>query len=48
MFNFLEYPRLMLALKRKRGLVWEIAFSTKQPDQLSYLISKAISEATAA
>lgn len=34
MFNFLEYPRVVIALKRKLGLVRDIAFSTQRPDEL--------------
>lgn len=34
MFNFLEYPRLVIALKVKQGLVGDIAFSTRQPEEL--------------
>ena len=33
-FNFLEYPRVVLTLKKKKGPVQEIAFSTKEPDQV--------------
>jgi hypothetical protein len=34
MFNFLEYPRVVIALKRKKGLVRDIAFSTRQPEEV--------------
>ena len=48
LFNFLEYPRVVIALKKPRGPVWEIAFSTRQPEQLISLITAAITqEATA-
>jgi len=33
-FNFLEYPRVVVALKRKRGLVRDLSFSTCQPEQV--------------
>jgi Ca2+/Na+ antiporter len=33
-FNFLEYPRVVIALKRKRGLVSDLSFSTRQPEQV--------------
>ena len=33
-FNFLEYSRVVLALKRKRGLVCDLSFSTRQPEQV--------------
>ena len=38
MFNFLEYPRLVVALKERQGPVREIAFSTKHPDELMRLV----------
>jgi hypothetical protein len=38
MFNFLEYPRLVIALKVKQGLVRDIAFSTRQPEELMRII----------
>ena len=34
MFNFLEYPRVVIALKRKLGLVRDIAFSTQHPEEV--------------
>lgn len=34
MFNFLEYPRVVMALQQKQGPVSEIAFSTQQPGQV--------------
>lgn len=40
MFNFLEYPRIVIALKVKKGLVRDIAFSTRQPDEVTRLIQK--------
>jgi len=33
-FNFLEYPRVVVALKQKRGLVYDLSFSTRQPEQI--------------
>lgn len=33
-FNFLEYPRVVIALKQKRGLVRDLSFSTSQPEQV--------------
>lgn len=33
-YNFLEYPRVVIALKRKRGLVCDLSFSTRQPEQV--------------
>jgi hypothetical protein len=34
MFNFLEHPRVVIALKRRLGLVRDIAFSTQHPDEV--------------
>jgi len=48
MFNFLEYPRGVLALKHKRGPAREIAFSTTQPEQVIQLLTKTIFENKAA
>ena len=33
-FNFLEYPRIVIAFKKKVGLVRVISFSTRQPDEI--------------
>ncbi len=33
-FNFLEYPRVVIALKKKRGWVRDLSFSTRQPDKI--------------
>jgi hypothetical protein len=43
MFNFLEYPRVVIALKTKRGPVKEIAFSTPQPDKVLQFIRETTS-----
>lgn len=43
-FNFLEHPRVLIALKRKVGLIQDISFSTQQPDEFFRLIQEAISE----
>lgn len=32
--NFLEFPRVVLSLKRPRGLVRDIAFSTRRPEEV--------------
>jgi membrane protein YdbS with pleckstrin-like domain len=42
-FNFLEYPRVVIAFRRKVGLVWDISFSTNHPDEVIGCIRKAIS-----
>ncbi len=33
-FNLLEYPRLVIMLKRKAGPVRDVSFSTRQPDDI--------------
>ncbi len=38
-FNFLEYPRVVIAFKRKAGPVRDISFSTRQPDEVIRLIN---------
>jgi hypothetical protein len=42
-FNFLEYPRVVIAFKRKVGPVWDISFSTRKPDDILRFIQQAIS-----
>lgn len=37
-FNFLEHPRVAVQLKRKRGLVRDVSFSTRQPDEIVRII----------
>ena len=39
-FNFLEYPRVVVALKIKQGLVRDVSFSTQQPEELIRLITQ--------
>ncbi len=39
-FNFLEYPRLVIELKVKKGLVQDIAFSTRRPDEVMKLLQE--------
>ncbi len=41
-FNFLEHPRIVIALRMKAGLVRDISFSTCQPDQVLRLIREAV------
>lgn len=40
-FNFLEHSRVVIGLKRKVGLVRDISFSTRQPEELLQLIQGA-------
>jgi hypothetical protein len=47
-FNFLEYPRVVMAFKRKVGPVRDISFSTRRPDDVLRLIQKAVSAKRAA
>ena len=47
-FNFLEHPRVVIALKRKVGLVRDISFSTRRPDDVLRLIQEAVSAKRAA
>lgn len=42
-FNFLEYPRVVIAFKRKRGPVQDISFLTRRPDDVLRLIQEALS-----
>jgi Ca2+/Na+ antiporter len=42
MFNFLEYPRLVIQLKEKRGLVRDVVFSTKHPEEIERFIQEAL------
>ena len=37
-FNFLEYPRVVVGLKHKQGLVQDVSFSTRRPDELLGLL----------
>jgi hypothetical protein len=47
-FNFLEHPRIVIAFKRKVGLVRDISFSTRRPDDVLRLVQEAVSGKTAA
>lgn len=38
MFNFLEYPRLVVGLKVKKGPVRDVVFSTRRPAELMALL----------
>jgi hypothetical protein len=48
MFNFLEHPRVVIALKRKRGPVRDVVFSTRRPEEIRQLIRKILSEKSTA
>lgn len=40
-FNFLEYPRVVIALKRSAGPVRDVSFSTRRPEEVCRLIEAA-------
>ena len=42
MLNFLEYPRIVIQLKEKRGLVRDVAFSTKRPTEILRIFEQNI------
>ena len=41
MFNFLEYPRVLLSFKKKKGPVRDFAFTTKNPEKILDFIQAA-------
>jgi hypothetical protein len=41
-YNFLDYPRVRITFKVKQGLVQEVSFSTRQPDEILRLIHEAV------
>lgn len=43
-FNFLEYPRVVIVLKRKKGSVRDVSFSTRQPSEVIRILQKACSQ----
>ncbi len=48
MLNFLEHPRVVVALKRPQGPVRDVAFSTRQPAEVIRLIDAEIGDNTPA
>jgi hypothetical protein len=42
MFNVLEYPRVVVALKKRKGPVRDIAFSTRRPEEVIRIIAEAV------
>ena len=40
-FNFLEYPRIVIAFKNKVGPVRDISFSTRQPEEILRILQEA-------
>ena len=47
-FNFLEHPRIVIALKRQAGPVRDISFSTRRPDDVLRFIGEAAATQEAA
>jgi len=45
-FNFLEYPRVVIALRKKAGPVIDISFSTNKPEEVIRLIQAALERET--
>jgi len=41
-FNFLEYPRICLSLKKKRGWVEDISFSTRKPEKVMRVLTEVM------
>ena len=48
MLNFLEYPRVVVALKEKRGFVRDIAFSTDTPKEIMHILEATLANGGAA
>lgn len=46
MFNFLEHARVVVMLKKKKGLVRDIAFSTQHPEKVKQLIQASVAAKT--
>ena len=46
-FNFLEHPRVVIALKTKAGPVRDISFSTVHPNEVIQLVQNAITAVSA-
>jgi len=43
-FNFLEYPRVVVTLKKKVGPVQDISFSTQRPDEIQKIIQSIVNK----
>jgi hypothetical protein len=43
-FNFLEYERVCVGLKKKQGLVQDISFSTRQVEKVIAVLSKLVDD----
>jgi hypothetical protein len=42
-FNFLEFPRVVIAFRRKSGPVRDVSFSTRHPDELLRILENTVS-----
>jgi Ca2+/Na+ antiporter len=42
-FNFMEHPRVLIEFKRKAGIVQDISFSTRRPDEVIQYIQNSMS-----
>lgn len=40
MLNFLEHPRIVIKLKKKRGPIRDVAFSTERPNEILYIVKQ--------
>jgi hypothetical protein len=40
--NFLEYPRVVVILRKRAGMVRDVSFSTRRPDDLIRLVQEAV------
>jgi hypothetical protein len=47
-FNFLEYARVVVSLKKRAGPVRDVSFSTRRPDEVIRLVEAAVSASSAA
>jgi membrane protein YdbS with pleckstrin-like domain len=43
-YNFLEYPRILVNLKKKQGWVKALVFSSRQPDKVIEILNKRITQ----
>lgn len=41
-YNFLEYPRVLVRLKRRHGLVWDVSFTTRRPEEVMRIIQERL------
>jgi hypothetical protein len=41
-YNFLEYPRVVIELKRKIGIIQDVSFTTRHPEDVIHILEEAI------